>query len=106
MYRLLFDNPVFEMGLNYTVRAGSKWASRLKPGDWVEVGETAAVITEALYTSWEFLPQRVFDFEHDPVCRTKEGLKAKLERIYGVADIDHVTCIGFVLWPLPWEILE
>jgi hypothetical protein len=97
-----FDNPVFHDGVNVTVRAGDKWVKRLRLGDYF-VPVKAGCVDDApchincviglFYCPVDELPDGLLVHEHDPACRTREGLEAELERIYGNAKNRLVTAI-------------
>ena len=88
-----FDNPVFHGGVNITVRDGAKWANTAKMGDilWViepddderqgftKNGEVCGI----LHAPLDDIPAGLHKLNHDPKCRTKAGIKAELDRIYG-----------------------
>lgn len=97
MFRLDFLKNVHELARapQSTVRLGDKWLRRaLVPGTSLMVCETgaplasgrAAVSREVSFCRLGEVPQRLLDLEHDPVCRTRDGLMATMRRTYG----DHV----------------
>ena len=94
-------NPVFsKKTLNLTVRRGDKWEDY--KGD-VKIKDTATnnQINEAkvIYSEkLQFLELCDGDLalEHDPSCRTTEGLLTELTRVYpGFKDNEHVTLVYF-----------
>lgn len=98
MHRIDFIKPCVHRGLNYTVRRGPKWFERLQIGDCVNLGQTdgdvfeQAVVTEILNCELSALPQRVYNFEHDPSCRDLLGLRSAMIRAY--QDLQNVVCLG------------
>lgn len=100
-FNILFKKPTFHYGLNITVRKGEKWA-KLRRGDIVRltdadtantvaVGEVEAVATLPFY----WLQDYNLEAEHDPNCRTVEGLLKEMERVYDgdFTTDDQVTLI-------------
>lgn len=77
-YTMYFDNPHQYDGLNYTIRLGAKWASRVKPGDRIEIEIrekdrfTIATVVEVIVL---FLGKLIADYpkiaaySHDPRIR-------------------------------------
>jgi hypothetical protein len=101
---LLFKKPVFQEGVNATVRLGNKWHFRAPPESIVEIRETTgdgylfdAFIVDNLWLKICDIPIDVLQHEHDPNCRTHAGLIAELERVYRkkVSPRDKVTIILF-----------
>ena len=88
MKELSFVNPKFNEGLNLTVRKGTKW-------DQVDYGEAVwltnqsgqiigdAAITAKYVGPLNDMPETWLHHEHDPACRTVEGLVSVLRNIYG-----------------------
>jgi len=101
MKKLLFGNPVFHSGINVTCRAGLKWADTL--GQTVDVADVEnevecgeAKIVGVLVTELENIPESVLQLEHDPACRTKEGIEKELRTIYGnLSDDATITVLFF-----------
>lgn len=98
---LLFSNAVFHDGLNVTCRNGYKWADA--NGELVNVldsdGTTnygEAVIFGVLVCKLNMIPEAILSLEHDPNCRTTEGIIAEMKRVYG-ADLkeDAPTTVLF-----------
>jgi hypothetical protein len=103
---LLFSNPVFQAGVNATVRLGEKWASRVHAEDIVEVyAHNAerrsylfdAFIVDTIVAKICDIDEDLLEHEHDPSCREPQGLLAELRRVYGntVSPRDKVTIILF-----------
>lgn len=100
-----FLNPVFNDGLNVTVRDGSKWANRVRLGDHLmptRPGETPPHdaqnrVVGVFYCSLDDLPAAILRHEHDPTCRTKAGLAAELDRIYGPTGYGH-RMVTAIVW--------
>ena len=86
---LYFLNPVFESGLNLTVRAGRKWSKArcgdrlflLKTGEENKIRERATVVA-AVSTTYGQIPHTVLPLEHDPSCRDAKGLAASMREAY------------------------
>jgi len=99
--RLLFSNPIFHTGINVTVRSGYKWADSLN--EIVEVGDTdgladlrSAHILGVLTTKLNKIPESILAQEHDPSCRTLDGIITEMKRVYGdIADDAPVTVLFF-----------
>lgn len=119
---LLFENPEFQFGINFTVRHGTKWADLVNVGDVVKLrnlgGNEVKVkgqifqsvlgeITHVFKCKLQDLPQMVFDHGHDPGCRTIAGLIDMLKEVYPVlreiathASVGEevVTALGFKVY--------
>ena len=85
---LLFSNPVFHKGLNVTCRNGFKWADSLN--EVVEVRDTdnttdygLGYISGVLTLPLNQIPEGILQYEHDPSCRTTEGIIAEMRNVYG-----------------------
>jgi hypothetical protein len=94
---LEFDNPTFHAGRNTTIRRGDRWLGvpqarlRLRDGSL-----SAAVPLETELKKFLALSARELQFEHDPHCRTIEGLLLELQRIYpGFDPGEDVTVCTF-----------
>lgn len=99
---LLFSNPVFHDGINVTCRNGYKWAESL--GEIVRVAETGneenwryGLILGVLTCKLNKIPETVLAMEHDPSCRTQEGIITEMKRVYGddLADDAGTTVLFF-----------
>ncbi|MBI2055918.1 MAG: hypothetical protein HYT37_00875 [Candidatus Sungbacteria bacterium] len=104
LHELLFKNPVFNEGLNVTVRNGDKWM-KVNIGDELLIKETGkdevitkgTVVMRALYAA-HLIPERLLANEHDPSCRSLAGLLAEMKRVYSDFTEDSpVTVILFTL---------
>lgn len=108
---LLFKNPVFKSGRNLTVRRGIKWDIADKQN--VLIIDTDDPIREdgqpKVLHVVDILETRVMRFidledsdlqdEHDPVCRTYEGLLNVMEKTYpGFDQREIVTLVWFEIW--------
>lgn len=105
-HKLEFQNPTFTSDVMVTVRNGPKWSKRVKPGMIVTVAETGgddlndATITGILTTTFERIPPEVLFREHDPKCRTREGLLKEMKRVYpGFEKTNEVTVLFFTFFP-------
>lgn len=101
---LAFTNPVFHAGENITCRAGRKWLEGCKPGDTLAVVRTGS--REILFETtakhvWHaplsWVPEAVLALEHDPGCRTRDGLSAELARHYPMPETGdfEITILSF-----------
>lgn len=125
MLKMQFCNPVFQPGLNMTVRAGSKWAefkvindigvgltipgapillegkeTQGKPREAEFVVSTYPVGQGLLIGASEFdtlkdIPLDLLAFNHDPNCRDHEGLQAAIDAHYGDHCRDGYTVVFF-----------
>lgn len=96
---LEFAHPVFLPGRNTTVRRGTRWHgvpfARLRLGDG---GLTRPVSLHTEVRVFRELDAHALRFEHDPACRTPEGLLAVLRIHYpGFGEDDAVTLCHFEL---------
>jgi len=90
---LKFQNPIFHDGLNCTVRQGYKWAN-LKIGETILLnGERKATIEKISVLRFKDVKVEDIRYEHDPKCRTTNGLFKVLSGIYPDFDIDTVVTI-------------
>jgi hypothetical protein len=98
MSELKFANDHHNPGLNLTVRKGIKWLVDQEiyiviDGERVDISNAQKEVHTIGYLRDEDLA-----LEHDPSCRTIEGLRAELEKHYGpVDDVDCVTMIYYDL---------
>lgn len=105
MRRMAFMRPVFHPGLNFTVRLGEEWAD-LKVGEIIELDGPCwclGFVTHVIKCHLGEIPEFVREKEHDPDCRTLDGLIAVLREVYpelreregeGI-ESEVVTCVGF-----------
>ncbi len=94
---LTFVLPVFNRGRNTTVRRGRKWhtvaQARLQLG---EGSLSPPVELQTELKQFSALTQADLRFEHDPSCRTVDGLLLVLKRIYpGFGAEEEVTLCHF-----------
>jgi len=90
---MLFENPAFHPGLNITVRNGKKWSEKkldavrvVKTGDTELLGVLSVVFQVELNlarTRSMGLLTKIIQHEHDPNCRTLEGLCKVMDEVYG-----------------------
>lgn len=103
---LPFLTPTFHSSSNYTVRLGRKWWDSVRLGDCVKIAKTGeehtmlhkAEISGRFMFKMKYLPNYVLDKEHDPNCRTREGMIAAMREAYpDVDDWDEqeVTVLRF-----------
>lgn len=94
---LEFQNPVFNAGRNTTVRRGSRWHGR----SWAKIRLGDGDVIVKLYPmthDFYLLSDHWLRHEHDPACRTVDGLFAEMQRIYpGFKRHEEVTVIDFWL---------
>jgi len=102
-----FISGTFHPGLNITVRRGLEWFQKgLLPGDTfalcvcprrddhTPIG--TAKVAFIMAATIETIPDELMAYEHEPSCRTKEGLLAAMRRVLGEVRPDEmVTVIGF-----------
>jgi hypothetical protein len=102
---LYFRNPTFKIGTNVTCRRGIKWSSVTGPITVSELGTPP--LKEYLIQA---ISTRVFRFsdltdgdvanEHDPECRTYDGLYKEMRRVYpGFDSREIVTLVSFEIPP-------
>jgi len=94
---LLFQKPDFHQGVNVTVRRGAKWFGMLEVGDYVEIEATEGFENEGMTGNYGYhlvlgvafvkdlddIDSELLKFEHDPTCRTDDGLLKCLREVYG-----------------------
>ena len=91
MKELLFTNPVFHSGTNLTVRHGRKW--HLEPRALI-LGKVYELETK-LKIFFE-ITDADLEQEHDPACRTVDGLFKVLSEVYpGFSRNAEVTFVTF-----------
>jgi len=103
MEKMLFDNPVFHRGLNFTVRLGTKWVEKLAVGDVFLAAGKKAIVRVVTLRELGKLQDDVFVYEHDPVCRVWDGLVRTLISKYPELESlsreelmsRPICCIGF-----------
>lgn len=103
---LLFDNPRFHQGLNVTVRLGTKWAFNVRVGDTVNLARASggsviqtAIIQGIVMCKLDELPEALLALEHDPSCRTREGLRDELARVYKLDINDDAWVVALIFNP-------
>lgn len=99
---LRFSNPVFNQGENITVRYGIKWAAHgpgavdLATADGRRLA--SAKIIKCVMKPFCDITEPEIANEHDPSCRTLEGLHDELCGIYeGFKPNDKVTLVTFTI---------
>lgn len=94
---LTFVLPVFNRGRNTTVRRGRKWHAVTEAR--LQLGEGNLSLPVGLQTElkqFSALTQADLRFEHDPSCRTVDGLLLVLQQIYPGFDAEEeVTLCHF-----------
>jgi len=78
---LFFLEPIFHSGLNVTVRKGDKWMEKAEVGDDLFIKKTdedsvlyKATLVGKAFIPFMLIPDEWLAYEHDPNCRTREGL--------------------------------
>lgn len=99
-----FVNPVFNHGLNTTVRRGDKWAD-LRPGSVFELRAVKGLsqtrlwnveVIRVVVARFADLEAHDLIHEHDTKCRTVAGLHEEMCKIYsGFRRHETVTVITF-----------
>lgn len=92
-----FKNPVFNPGINCTVRLGEKWKNELNIGGVLSftTGEKARVKFLYVCRFSDLVDTDLF-YEHDPKCTTCEGLWEVLKGVYpGIQQGSVVTVVYF-----------
>ena len=90
--RMLFSNAVQHVGRNVTVRRGVKWS--LQFAAEIE-GYGELPITSKVLRFIDLGPEDIAD-EHDPACRTYEGLLEVMRRVYpGFDGLELVTVVAY-----------
>lgn len=94
---LTFVLPVFHRGRNTTVRRGHKWHTVAEAR--LQLGEGSLSLPVELHTElkqFSALTEADLPFEHDPACRTVDGLLLVLQQIYPGFDAEEeVTLCHF-----------
>ena len=103
---IVFGNPVFHAGLNFTIRDGADYFKKkgLKVGELIEMYDTKneylgyCSISHKMICTLQDVPPFVFAKEHDPECKNPIVLMDVLESVYGrqFKGTDMVTCVGFI----------
>lgn len=105
MNALKFMNPIFNKGMNLTVRMGNKWKDIVDKGDKdieiLESGRDTAIahgkILTYSYLPFSMVPNNWLQLEHDPKCRDMHGLRQAMINAYGdkFDDDQQVTVLWF-----------
>jgi hypothetical protein len=96
MQKLLFKNPVFHKGVNVTCRKGTKWSGI---NGEVVIAETGgkdvciATIKNTKTLRFMDLEEKDIVNEHDPSCRTWQGLYDVMVNTYGDFDKRELVTI-------------
>jgi len=99
----------FRRGLNFFVSSELELAEALGVGEFFELEgwDGVAQVVRLYQTTFGRLPAEVYDYHHDPACRSYEGLKRVLEEVIsGDDDENHfsltddviVVAVGFYLY--------
>jgi hypothetical protein len=104
VYKMEFQNMIFFRGVNLTIRKGPKWYERTKPGDKLYLippggrATNASMVGRVVYIAYlplGFVPESWLALEHDPDCRTVEGMAAALMLAYGEVKVDDLVTVIF-----------
>jgi hypothetical protein len=103
--KMKFNNPVFNKGLNLTVRRDTKWFSYLvtpSPTTFEierrKGTQKASVAAVAAVPFYRLKDSGLLEFEHDPACRTYGGLLKVMQDTYpGFKEEEIVTLVFFKL---------
>lgn len=105
--KIKFLNFIFDKNnINFTVRLGENYYNELKIGEKIilinvkdENEQKEARLVEFIKCNFSCIPKYVYDLEHDPTCKHKNGLIEAMKKAYGerfIAKEDAiVSCIGF-----------
>lgn len=105
---LLFKNPVFHAGENVSVRKGKRWSRMTWPEDILQVRASRPASlggSEFLFDAFVNdvqamricdIPQALLDLEHDPRCRTHDGLLKELQRVYHTDKVNGRTWVSVI----------
>jgi len=98
----------FRRGLNFFVSPDVSLARALGVGEFFELEgwDGVAQVVRLYQTTFGRLPAEVYDYHHDPTCRSYEGLKRVLEEVISGDGADHfsltddviVVAVGFYLY--------
>ncbi len=72
MKEIRFQNPIFQDGLNVTVRTGHR---NYEIGELVKIQNKVAKVLFLHVCKFQDIPQWILDNEHNPSCRNWSGLK-------------------------------
>jgi hypothetical protein len=96
-----FSNPKFHTGRNTSVRRGDRWhgvaQARIEQGAGRHTGPLP------LHTElrrFDMLTAADLRDEHDPACRTPEGLLAVMQRLYPGFQADETVTLVHFQWVL------
>lgn len=92
-----YRTPLFNVGRNLTVRRGTQWHNVAQARMQMAHGELSPPLPlQTEVRRFDTLTADDLQFEHDPGCRTPEGLLAELQRIYdGFSANEDVTLVHF-----------
>ncbi|NID14388.1 hypothetical protein [Luteibacter yeojuensis] len=96
---LQFKRHIFKPGRNTTVRRGSKWDG--VGHALIDLGDVKPSMLATLSTTtyrFNQVSDHMLRDEHDPSCRTVNGLLTEMQRVYpGFSDSEDVTLVNFYL---------
>jgi len=106
---LLFKNPTFHDGLNWTCRKGSKWFDVDCPPEGFPVIDTNhsdkvlgfAHSEYRTFSKFREIKNSDFSKQHDPNCRNYDDLLKEMQKLYpGFTEEYEVTIIFFEFVPV------
>lgn len=106
MGEILFGNPVFKDGLQFTTRKGERWmgVSGIYTATRADTGEAIASIRIVdtmhipRFVSLMVAGDVFMSLEHDPECRTFKGLWEEMTSVYpDFKAVDDVTLVFFIV---------
>lgn len=91
---LEFTNHVFKPGFNITVRRGLKWANeKMAQIQLDENNVTRPIAVKTRVMKFQDLKKPDLVNEHDPACRTVDGLFKVMQDVYPNFDVREVVTI-------------
>lgn len=98
--QMYFHSIDFSDGKNITVRLGDKWSKNLKTGDIIDVVdvETESICRKVKVTNVETfvfddLSEDIIKMDHNICCKTKDGLRSELSKIYDKFTPDSIVSV-------------
>ena len=95
-----FEMPIFNEGMNITVRKGVRWdiVKCPMPVSLESVDKRTKVegtLLASYATEFDSIPDNLLVLEHDPLCRNKVGLLKVMESVYPDFNCEDVVTIVF-----------
>lgn len=96
MKKMKFGHPVFHQGMNVTCRMGNKWLKKVQPGDTFDAEGKRALCHCLHICRFNQIPPSMISYEHDPECRSVDGLYGVMSKLYPKFNRNSVvTLVGF-----------